>query len=195
MATRERNEVVGAQGGLGAAVAVETGGELGEVQEIKARGYWEQVWIRFKRDKVAIASGVIVIFLIVVAFVGGPLAKHFLHHGPNDIFLQAGAAHPPLGLPASPWSHLTDDDGPKQFFILGGDGELGRDEFMRLLYGARVSLEVAILSTAGAMLIGTVLGVMAGYYRGWIDTTISRVLELTMVFPALLFIIALAATV
>src|SRR5262249_60473161 len=139
MATRERNEVVGAQGGLGAAVAVETGGELGEVQEIKARGYWEQVWIRFKRDKVAIASGVIVIFLIVVAFVGGPLAKHFLHHGPNDIFLQAGAAHPPLGLPASPWYHFTDDYGHKQFFILRGGREPGRDAVIPLPAAARVS--------------------------------------------------------
>src|SRR5205823_7011892 len=82
-----------------------------------------------------------------------------------------------------------------QLYILGADGQLGNDEFLRLLYGARVSLEVAVLSTIGIMLIGILLGTLAGYYRGWIDTAISRVIELTMVFPALLFIIALSATV
>jgi peptide/nickel transport system permease protein len=82
-----------------------------------------------------------------------------------------------------------------QLYILGADGQLGNDEFLRLLYGARVSLEVAVLSTIGIMLIGILLGTLAGYYRGWIDTVISRVIELTMVFPALLFIIALSATV
>src|SRR5436190_1093913 len=70
-----------------------------------------------------------------------------------------------------------------------------RDEFLRLLYGARVSLEVAVISTFMVMTIGTLLGTIAGYFRGWIDTIISRIIEVTMAFPALLFIIALAATV
>jgi peptide/nickel transport system permease protein len=87
------------------------------------------------------------------------------------------------------------DTGEKQLLILGADGSLGRDEFLRLLYGARVSLEVAVLSTIGALSIGVVLGAIAGYYRGWIDTTVSRVIEITMAFPALLFIIALASTI
>ena len=69
---------------------------------------------------------------------------------------------------------------------------LGRDEFLRLLYGAQVSLEVAVLSTIGAMFIGVVMGSIAGYFRGWVDTVISRMIEITMAFPALLFIIALA---
>ena len=80
-------------------------------------------------------------------------------------------------------------------FILGADGTLGRDEFLRLLYGARVSLEVAVLSTIGVMTIGIIMGVVAGYFRGWIDACISRIIEVTMAFPALLFIIALAATI
>ena len=86
-------------------------------------------------------------------------------------------------------------DGGSTLFILGADGTLGRDEFLRLLYGARVSLEVAVLSTIGVMTIGIMMGVVAGYFRGWIDAVISRVIEVTMAFPALLFIIALAATV
>ncbi len=78
---------------------------------------------------------------------------------------------------------------------LGAANRLGQDEFLRLLYGAQVSLEVAIFSTIGVMIIGVLLGSIAGYYRGWADTTISRVTEITMAFPVLLFVIALAATV
>jgi peptide/nickel transport system permease protein len=73
--------------------------------------------------------------------------------------------------------------------------QIGRDVFSRVLYGARVSLEVAVISTFMVMSIGTLLGTIAGYFRGWIDTIISRIIEVTMAFPALLFIIALAATV
>ena len=76
-----------------------------------------------------------------------------------------------------------------------GGEPLGQDEFLRLLYGARVSLEVALLSTIGVMVIGVILGSIAGYFRGWTDTIISRMTEITMAFPLLLFVIALAATV
>jgi len=79
--------------------------------------------------------------------------------------------------------------------ILGADGPLGRDEFLRILYGAQVSLEVAIGATILAMVIGVILGSMAGYFRGGIDTAISRLTEITMAFPYLLFVIALASTV
>jgi len=79
--------------------------------------------------------------------------------------------------------------------VLGSANRLGQDEFLRLLYGARVSLEVALLSTFGVMVIGVILGSIAGYFRGWTDTIISRVTEITMAFPLLLFIVALAATI
>jgi peptide/nickel transport system permease protein len=203
---QQGREVLGAQAGLASAVAVETGGELGEVEEVRARGYWEQVWRRFRQDKVAIGSGIFIIFLIFVAIAGAPIAKHFLGHGPNDLNLNAGL-HGISALPVGPWTHVPcsgfaeppsgceGNPAGTQLYILGADGQLGNDEFLRLLYGARVSLEVAVLSTFGVMLIGIILGTLAGYYRGWIDTVISRVIELTMVFPALLFIIALSATV
>ena len=186
-------DLVSSQAGLAAAVAVESGPELGEgTAPVRARSYWEQVWIRFRRDKVAMASGAFIIFLIFVAIFGGPLAAHLLGHGPNDIFFDG--VNDDL-LPVGPWSHVAKPEGGTTLFILGADGTLGRDEFLRLLYGARVSLEVAVLSTMGVMLIGITMGVVAGYFRGWIDAVISRVIEVTMAFPALLFIIALAATI
>src|SRR5204863_2270339 len=85
VATEQRErELVGSQAGLASAVAVETHGELGELEEVRARGYWEQVWRRFRRDKVAIGSGVFIILLVAVAIVGGPIAAHFLGHGVSD---------------------------------------------------------------------------------------------------------------
>ena len=192
---RER-ELVSSQAGLAAAIAVESGPGLGEGTEpIKARSYWEQVWIRFKRDRIAMASGIFIIFLILVAIFGGPIAAALLGHGPNDIFFAGVNADL---LPVGPWTHVAlgpDHPGKTTLFILGADNTLGRDEFLRLLYGARVSLEVALLSTMTVMSIGVIMGTIAGYFRGWIDTIISRIIEVTMAFPALLFIIALAATI
>jgi len=186
-------ELISAQAGLAAAVAVESGPDLGEGTEpVRARSYWEQVWIRFRRDKVAMASGFFVIFLVLVAIFGGPLAAALLGHGPNDLFF-SGVNNDLL--PVGPWTHVQKPGGGTTLFILGADGTLGRDEFLRLLYGARVSLEVAVLSTIGVMSIGVVVGLTAGYFRGWIDAGLSRIIEVTMAFPALLFIIALAATI
>jgi peptide/nickel transport system permease protein len=198
----EKEVVVSGAAGLGAAVASETGAELGSLESVRARGYWELVWIRFKRDKVAIASGVFIILLVVVAFAGAPIAQHFIGHGPNDIFgTETGAVEPTSLLPANPWTHIeylappTYTHTNHDILVLGAANRLGQDEFLRLLYGAQVSLEVAVLSTIGVMFIGVILGSIAGYFRGWVDTLISRVTEITMAFPALLFIVALAATV
>ena len=198
MATKER-DVPASTGGLATTVAVETHGELGEAEQVVARGYWENVWRRFRRDKVAIAGGIFIIFLFFAAFAGAPIAAHILGHSPNDQF---GNATDAGGIPVGPWTHVS--TAPYQgavghfgttFFVFGADGSLGRDEFLRILYGAQVSLEVAVGATILAMVIGVLLGTMAGYLRGWVDTTVSRATEITMAFPYLLFVIALASTV
>jgi peptide/nickel transport system permease protein len=188
------HEVLGSAAGLTGAIALESGTELGENVEIKARGYWEQVWRRFKRDKVALGGGITIIILLLVAFFGAPIAKAILGHGPDDLFYTALT---PSGQPIGPLSRVADPAHPGQttFFVLGADSTLGRDEFLRILYGARVSFEVAILATIGSISIGVLLGSIAGYYRGWADTVVSRVTEITMAFPSLLFIIALASTI
>jgi peptide/nickel transport system permease protein len=192
----EREIVVSGSAGLGAAVASETGGELGELDAIVARGYWELVWIRFKRDRIAIASGIVIFLLILIAFPGASLAKHFIGHGPDDIFTGTAAVSAKTLNPANPLTWIDNYyTGHRDILILGASNRLGQDEFLRLLFGARVSLEVAVLSTIGVMFIGVILGSIAGYFRGWVDTIISRVTEVTMAFPLLLFIIALTATV
>jgi peptide/nickel transport system permease protein len=187
-------EILGsAAGGLVADIALESGGQLGEQIDVKARGYWEQVWRRFRRDRVAIGSIVAIALLVFACFPGAVIAERLLGHGPDDLFFDG--VNERL-IPRGPMSHVTSPEtGEQQLFILGADSALGRDEFLRLLYGGRVSLEVAVFSTMGVMFIGVLLGSIAGYFRGWIDTVISRVTEITMAFPALLFIIALASTV
>jgi peptide/nickel transport system permease protein len=193
MAQGTDKEILGAGAGMSAAIALESGVELGEL-EVKARGYWEQVWRRFKRDKIAIGAGITIILLILVAFIGAPIAQAILGHGPDDPFFTAMNSQ---GQPIGPlaWVDNPLNPGHKVFLLLGADSTLGRDEFLRLLYGAQVSFEVALLSTVGSISIGVLLGAIAGYFRGWVDTVVSRVTEITMAFPQLLFIIALASTV
>jgi peptide/nickel transport system permease protein len=201
MSSHEKETLaLGAGAGLAGTIALESGPELGENVGVKARGYWEQVWLRFRRDKVAIAGGLFIIFLIIVAYLGAPLAAHLLGHGPDDQF--GGGVDPTSFQPVGPWTRVsaapyvgaTGDFGTT-LFILGADDVTGRDEFLRLLYGAQVSLEVAVGATAIGMVIGVLMGALGGYFGGWVDTIVSRLTEVVMAFPYLLFVIALASTV
>jgi peptide/nickel transport system permease protein len=203
VSTTERPEFVPAGAGLAATVAVESHGEVGELGtvRVRARGYWEQVWIRFRRDRIAITGGVFIVLLVLAAFAGGPIAVALLGHGPNDVF-SAGGINQTTLLPVGPWTHISTapyagaiGHFPHTLFILGADGLTGRDEFLRLLYGAQVSLEVAGVATLLGMTIGVTMGAMAGYFGGWVDTVVSRLTEIVMAFPLLLFAIALASTV
>ena len=168
----------------------------GAVEAVKARGYWELVWIRFRRDRLALASVGFIILLFFMAFIGGPIFAHILGHGPNQIF--ADGVDPNTLTPVGPWSHISTapypgapGHWPTTLLPLGADGSLGRDLFLRLLYGAQTSLEVAIFATVGSVGVGVIMGLLAGYFRGWVDTVVSRLIEIVMVFPFLLFIIAL----
>ena len=105
MSTQDRREVLGSGAGLGAAVALESGSELGEQIDVRARGYWEQVWLRFRRDKVAIASGIVIILIVLASFVGAWIAERLLGHGPNQLFLPGVDERL---VPVGPWSRVAD---------------------------------------------------------------------------------------
>ncbi len=169
----------------------------GETAAVRARGYWESVWFRLRKDKLALVGAGFIVFLFFAAFAGGPIASHFLGHSPNDQFFIGGVDS--LGRPAKVWTHVqtyTASGKPtKEVLILGGDSTLGRDEFLRVLYGAQVSLEVGVGATVVSMVLGLLLGSMAGFFRGWIDTLISRLTEITMALPYLLIVVSLAAVV
>ena len=172
-----------------------------EARQVKARGYWELVWIRFRRDKLALTSVAFIVLLLFGAFVGAPIAAHFLGHGPNDQATFFGVDQKTFA-PLGPWAWVSQAPYPgaaghfgKELYILGSDGPLGRDLFLRLLYGAQTSLEVAFLATFGSVVLGVIMGLLAGYFRGWVDTVVSRLIEIVMVFPFLLFIIAVRVVI
>jgi peptide/nickel transport system permease protein len=199
VATTERPELVSSGAGLASSVAAESHGELGTAAAVRARGYWEGVFMRFRRDKVAIAGGIYIVLVILIGFIGAPIAGHFLGHGPNEQF--AGGLDPKTILPVGPLTEVSTQPYPgavgnfqQTYFILGADGQLGRDEFLRLLYGTQTSLEVAVGATLLSMVVGVLMGALAGFYSGVTDTVISRITEIVMAFPVLLFVIALAST-
>jgi peptide/nickel transport system permease protein len=151
------------------------------------------VWRRFRRERLAVAGLVGLVLIVLACFVLEPILVWLLGHGPDEPFPAAVSRvdRPPVGL----FSWVADNGGHgKTFFLLGGDGPLGRDEFLRLLAGGQVSLEIAFIATAIALLIGVFFGTVAGYYGGLIDSVISRVTELFMSFPLLLLVIALGQT-
>jgi peptide/nickel transport system permease protein len=196
----ETKDVISSGAGLAAVLPAEGSLGVAEPEAVVARGYWDQVWRRFRRDKIAIAGGLFIVFLLLTAYIGAPIAKRLLGHGPDDQF--AGGLDPKTLLPVGPWTHVSTSPYlgavghyTSTLFVLGGDGQLGRDEFLRLLYGAQTSLEVAIGATVLSITVGVIMGAMAGFFGGVTDTIVSRLTEIVMAFPILLFIIALASTV
>ena len=155
------------------AAAPEIGGE------VVGRSPGELIWRRLRQDRYAIAGATFILLLTLCAVFAG-LFAHLTGHGQAQQFIFSGTA--PDGIPY----------GASKTFWFGHD-TLGRDLFVRVLYGARTSLEVAIGATGISMVIGVILGLVAGYYRGWVDTLVSRSIDVMMSLPILLLAIGLAA--
>jgi ABC-type dipeptide/oligopeptide/nickel transport system permease subunit len=169
-------------------------------QEPRAYGYWAFVLRRLAHDRTAVASFAALVVILLAVFAGAPLAARLLGHGPDDPFPYAvDAGNNPAGpLSRVPDVHTNMHGGPPDrttLLVLGADGTLGRDEMLRVLYGGRVSIEVAVGATAVSLLIGFVLGSLAGLAGGIVDAAIARLTELAMAFPLLLFLMLLGATV
>jgi peptide/nickel transport system permease protein len=156
----------------------EFGAEMLEVG-VEGRTPLQLAWRRLRRDKVAMISlGFVIILCLVAIF--APLLTALIGHGPNT-------QYPNTGL--SIYGHPV---GPSKAFLLGTD-DLGRDVLSRLIYGARVSLEVGVGATAIALGLGLILGLVSGYYGGRLDAIIARFMDLLLAFPVLLFALALVA--
>ncbi|MGH3434139.1 MAG: ABC transporter permease [Thermocrispum sp.] len=151
-------------------------------KQIQGRSLGRIAWTRLKRDKVAMAGGVVVILLILTA-VFAPLLVDWFGHPYTEFHQEltdptTGEVLPPMG-------------GISWEFLLGVEPNNGRDLFSRIVYGAQVSLLIGFLATLVAVVIGTVLGVVAGYFGGWVDALVSRTMDLFLAFPLVLFAIAL----
>ena len=144
----------------------------------RARSSWELFRSRFKQDKAAVAGAVVIVGLVLVGL-AAPLFARLTGHGPNELFDQM--RDPVFGLPK----------GPNAEFWFGADA-VGRDLFVRVMYGARTSLTVALVATGLAAVIGVSLGMIAGYRGGAVDTIISRAADIVLAMPILLFAIGIA---
>jgi ABC-type dipeptide/oligopeptide/nickel transport system permease subunit len=129
-----------------------------------------RAWGKFKRNRVAVVGLAIVVFFGLLALLA-PLV----------------ANHDPLKT-----SFLAIRKAPSAAYWLGTD-ELGRDVFSRMVYGARASLMAGLVSVFIALIAGVPLGLIAGYFGGWIDSAISRATEALLAIPFLILAIALAA--
>lgn len=153
---------------------------------------------RFCKERLAITALLVLALITVACFLGEPLIARILGHGPDTFFPRAVD----LNLkPVGPWSHVPNQPLDQRahpgttFFLLGADGPLGRDEFLRILAGGRVSLEIAAIATSIALAIGVVLGALAGWFGGVVDAVVGRLTEVVMAFPILLLVIAVGQTI
>jgi peptide/nickel transport system permease protein len=156
----------------------------GEATEIIGRSPGELFWRRFRRDRFALA-GIVVIVIITILAITAPLFSKWLGHPPNQTYVFEMTTD--IGVPLGPT--LSNEAG---VFLFGADGT-ARDLFVRVLYGARTSLVVALSATVIEVFLGVSLGVIAGFYGGKIDTLISRAADVFFALPTLLLILGISA--
>ncbi|MBN1545756.1 MAG: ABC transporter permease, partial [Syntrophaceae bacterium] len=127
-------------------------------------------WKRFVRNKMAVAGGIVVLFLFAVSL----LAPWISPYDPTAIDLKNILASP---------------SGDHWF----GTDQLGRDVLSRMIWGAGISLKVGFVATGIAVLIGTILGALAGYYGRWVDAVLMRFVDIMLCFPTFFLILAVIA--
>ncbi len=137
----------------------------------RVRTPWSEFWRKFKRQRVALAAGAFVAALAIVAV----LAPWIVPYDAETYFDYDRLNAPPT------WQHLF------------GVDSLGRDIFSRILMGARISLAAGFASVAFGALLGTLLGLAAGYYEGWTDRAIMRLCDVLFAFPGILLAIGIVA--
>ena len=152
-----------------AAPAAATGGDapttadLGEARPLRA-----DVWRRFRRNKLAMV-GLVFLVLLILAAIFAPLIT------PYDITDRTQSFR--AGPSADHWF---------------GTDAIGRDVYSRVIFGARVSLRIGILATVLSLLIGVSLGAVAGFFSGWSDTVISRIIDVFLAIPYIVLAVAIA---
>jgi peptide/nickel transport system permease protein len=147
---------------------------------VRAHSPRQLFWSRFRQDKAALVGLAVIALLVFLGIAGGPLAEWITGHGVNENYQ----------------STMTDDfgipKGPNAQFWFGAD-DAGRDLFVRTVYGARASLIVGVIATGMAMAIGIVVGLLAGFFGGWVDMLVSRLSDVMLALPSLLIAIGIVA--
>lgn len=149
--------------------------------EVSGASTWRIIIRRFRRNQAALVGLSILgffFFLALISFLDEFLYTNFnfaiFPYGPNDIFAGGASSFEP----------------PSEKHIFGTDN-VGRDIFVRIIYGARISITVGFLAVFVSLSVGTIFGLLAGYFGGIIDSIISIILEILLAFPAILLALAI----
>ena len=149
---------------------------------IQGRSLGQIAWLRLRRDKVALAGGVFVIFLIVVAIVGPFVVQSPLTYHPSLI-------NPTFSRPYGAFGGIS------TAHPFGVEPVTGRDVLSRIVIGTRYSMVIGFLATAVAVVLGVFFGIVSGYFGGWVDAVIARTMDVFLAFPLLVFALALVGVI
>ena len=131
---------------------------------------WREFWRKFRKQKLALAAGIFLLLLFVIALIGPVIAPY------------------PMDRPD--YAHVLETPSAAHW---AGTDEFGRDIFSRILVGTRISLAVGISSVLFSAILGTILGLLSGYYGKWLDTLIMRIADVLLAFPGILLAIGIIA--
>ena len=159
-------------------------------QAIKGRSPWSIAWRRLKRDKAALAGGIIASLLVLLAIFSVLIEKIF-NLDPNQPHNGVDSLIDPVT--QVPFGTLGGISSSHLLGVEPGGGQ-GRDVLARIIDGSWVSLLVASAATILSVVIGVVVGLLAGYYGGWVDSVLSRIMDVFLAFPLLVFAIAISAS-
>ncbi|MGH6656496.1 MAG: ABC transporter permease [Actinocrinis sp.] len=166
--------------------AAETGIPAIPEAQIEGRSLGRIAWDRFKRDKVAIVSGAFIVLLVLVAIFANVITDA-MGLDPlkfNGNLIDQGTLLPFGARSGMSWAHP-----------FGLEPQNGRDMFARIVVGVRPSLIVALAATGLQMTFGIVIGSIAGYFGGWTDGFLSRITDIFLAFPILIFLIAIGSII
>jgi peptide/nickel transport system permease protein len=137
---------------------------------VKTSYFYQVIWTRFRRNRFALAGGMVVVLLFLVSL----LAPWITPFDPDALDLR-NVLMPPSAV---------------HWF---GTDELGRDVFTRVLFGAKISLKVGFVAVGIAVLVGTIVGLVSAFYGGWIDSLLMRFVDIMLCFPTFFLILAVIA--
>jgi peptide/nickel transport system permease protein len=149
---------------------------------IEGRSLGQIAWRRLRRDRVAMAGGIFIVFLVLVAIIGPHVVQ-------NPDTYNSNLINPTFSRPIGPWGGIS------MAHPLGVEPVTGRDMLARIVAGAQYSLLIGFLATMLAVVIGVFFGIIAGYFGGWIDALIARAMDVFLAFPLLVFAIALVGVI
>ncbi len=153
-----------------------------DAKGLRSVSLWHITWRRLFRRRSAIVGMVILGILTFIALTAPWIAPY----DPYQVLIGVE----PVQRREAPCIHLLGCPKEKPQHLMGIDGNV-RDQFSRILYGARLSLIIGFATVTFAIVIGTVLGAIAGYFGGWLDNVIMRIMDVLLAFPALLLAIAI----